>query len=96
MNVIKEITKRITEALKESKTPCKSYKSEAAAEKAAEKMARLGANHFEAEQPAHYVVFLHPQLGRWVAAFDLNELVRRPETCGGYLGVFAVKDFYSY
>jgi len=96
MNIIKELSDRISFRMSETKNPCKSFKSEAGAEKAAQKMARIGANHFAANEPAHYVVFLHPQLGRWVVAFDLNELVRRPETCGGYLGVFAAKDFYSY
>ena len=96
MNVIKELTDRITDRMTETKNPCKSFKTEAAAEKAAEKMARIGADHFRAQQPANYVVFLHPKLARWVAAFDINELVRREETTGGYVGIFAAKDFYSY
>jgi len=96
MNIIKELSDRITERMSETKNPCKSFKSEAGAEKAAEKMARIGANHFMSERPANYVVFLHPELSRWVVGFDLSELLRRPETTGGYLGVFAAKDFYSY
>jgi hypothetical protein len=99
MNIITKLTARIEEYRATNKQPCKNYASEAAAEKATAKMAQEAANHFHVKpgvnaEPAHYVVFYNAAWGRWVGCIDLNELITRPSSTGGYLGFCT--GFYTY
>lgn len=52
--------------------------------------------NLELSTPANYVVFFNEAWGRWIAAFDINELTKRPNSTGGYVGIFAANNFYSY
>ena len=96
MNTIKNIEARIEKYRIDNKNPCKNYATEVAAEKAVSKMARLVADHHECKNSAEYVVFFIEAWGRWVGAINLNELIRRDEAKGGYLGFAASKGFYTY
>lgn len=89
-NVITELTARIEEYLADNKNPCKNYATEATAEKAAQKMAKAAGEYFtmkgETVKPARYVVFKVEAWGRWVACFDMTELMQRSTSTGGYIG----------
>lgn len=98
-NVITNLTARIEEYRAENKNPCKNYATEASAEKATAKMAKDAAVHFNAKgdkgaREANYVVFYIEAWGRWVGCIDMSELLRRPETTGGYLGFCT--GFFTY
>ena len=95
MNVIKDIETRIEKYRKSNKNPCKSYATEGAAEKATAKIAELVGKEHETHS-ARYVVFYIEAWGRWVGAVDLNEVISRPDSNGGYLGLAASKGFYTY
>lgn len=89
-NIIAELTARIEDYRKDNKNPCKNYKTEAAAEKATAKAAEHIGNHFAKTgegRPARYVVFYVEAWGRWVGCIELSEVLRRPESTGGYLGI---------
>lgn len=102
MNLIKDLTARIEEYRAENKTPCKNYATEAAAERATLDMAKTCAAYFhkdvsatkETVKPAQYVVFFNEAWGRWVGCICISEVLRRPESTGGYLGI--CKGFYTY
>ena len=101
MNIIDNLIARIEERLTETATPCKTYKTKEAAEKATAKMAQIAADHFaidcrNSQKSARYVVFYVEAMGKWVGAVDLNELISRNTSTGGYLGVCSAKGFYSY
>jgi hypothetical protein len=99
MNIITSLTARIEDYRITNKQPCKSYSSQEAAEKATSKMAQAAATYFDAKNridapSADYVVFYNEAWGRWVGAVDMNDLVRRSNSVGGYLGF--CKGFYTY
>lgn len=98
-NIINEITARIEDARTTNKNPCKSYATQAAAEKAAALMAQKAATHFDkqgrADAPtADYLVIFVESWGRWIGAVNLTELLRRPNSTGGYLGICT--GFYTF
>jgi hypothetical protein len=97
-NIITTLTERIEDYRKENKQPCKNYGSQAAAEKATLHIATKAATNFtvpnEEIKPASYVVFFNEAWGRWVGAVDMSELIRRPTSTGGYLGVCT--GFFTY
>ncbi len=88
------VLERITDRLQETKTPCKLYKTEEAAEKIGHKIAELAAEYFSANQPAFFNVIHIPSIDKYAVAFNLNELISRPETSGGYLGICG--DHYTF
>lgn len=101
MNLIAELTARIEEYRAENENPCKNYATEAAAEKATLAMAKICAAHFDRDQrgvdaikPAQYVVFFNKAWGRWVGCICITEVMHRPESTGGYLGI--CKGFFTY
>jgi hypothetical protein len=99
MDIIASLIARVEEYRATNKNPCKNYGTQAAAQAAAAKVAQQVADHFakdrsRAAQPAHYVVFYVPAWGRWTAALDYSELLRRDTSTGGYLGV--AKGWYTY
>lgn len=101
MNLIAELTARIEEYRAENKNPCKNYATEAEAEKATLAMAKICAAHFDRDQrgvdaikPAQYVVFFNKAWGRWVGCICITEVMHRPESTGGYLGI--CKGFFTY
>ena len=81
------VLERITERLKETKTPCKLYKTEQAAEKVGHKTAKMVAEYFSANQPALFNIIHIPSINKYAVAFNLNELLSRPETGNGYIGI---------
>lgn len=92
MNIIKHLTARIEEYYATNKNPCKHYATEAAAEKATAKMAQQAATYFDKDRradarSADYVVFYFEPMGRWVGCINMTELLNRPNSTGGYLGV---------
>jgi len=98
-NIINDLTARIEAYRKENKNPCKNYATQAAAEKATAAMAQHAATHFDRDQRkdapmADYVVFYVEAWGRWVGCINLSELIRRPNSTGGYLGVCT--GFYTW
>jgi hypothetical protein len=91
-NIIANLTARIEEYRAENKNPCKNYATEAAAEKATLDMAQRAANHFDRDQrkdvpPADYLVFYVEAWGRWVGCINMSEVMRRPTSTGGYIGI---------
>ena len=101
MDIIADLTARIEQYRATNKNPCKNYATKAAAEKATALMAQWAARHFDRESrpdapAARYVVFYNEAWGRWVGAIDLTELVRRPNSTGGYMGFCSAGGFYSY
>jgi hypothetical protein len=99
MNVIDSLTARIEAYRATNKQPCKSYATKEAAEKATANMAQRAATYFDqqgrADAPsAYYVVFFNEAWGRWVGAIDLNQLLRRSNSTGGYLGFCT--GFFTY
>lgn len=100
MNLIAELTACIEDYRATNKNPCKNYATEAAAEKATLEMAKVCAAHFDRNQrgvdavkPAQYVVF-NKAWGRWVGCICITEVMHRPESTGGYLGI--CKGFFTY
>ena len=99
MNVIKRTTARMEAYRATNKKPCKSYATEAAAEKATLKVAQITANQFVMSgtpAPAPYIVFYNEAWERWVGAIDINACLRRPNSCGGYIGITSDLGFFSY
>lgn len=98
MNIITNLKNRITEDLAESKNPCKNYATELNAEKAVAEIAMIAAKHFTRQGQevvsARYVVFYVEAWGRWVGCVDMGELLRRPTSTGGYLGICT--GFYTF
>lgn len=94
MNVINNLTDRIESYRKETKNPCKNYATKENAEKATAKMAERSIIGFGCDKSANYIVFYIEAWGRWVGAIDINEMMRRPDCEGGYLGAFT--GFYTY
>lgn len=99
MNIINDLTARIEEYRATNKNPCKNYATQAAAEKATAAMAQAAATYFDSQsrkdaRSANYVVFFNEAWGRWVGAIDLSELLRRPNSTGGYLGFCT--GFFTY
>ena len=109
MDLITELTGRIERYCAANTNPCKNYATFEAADKATLEMARQCAFYFHKDarssaenggilidmvRPARYVVFHMEQWGRWVGCIDLGEVMRRPESTGGYLGVCS--GFFTY
>lgn len=99
MNVVTTLIARIEDCRKTNKAPCKSYATEAAAEKATAKMAQRAATYFDSNNrvdapSANYIVFFVPSWGRWVGAIDINDLIRRSNSTGGFLGICT--GFFTY
>lgn len=101
-NIISELTARIEEYRQTNKNPCKNYATQAAAERATREMALSASLHFhrvpaqdrENVASADYVVFYVESWGRWVGCINLSELLRRPDSTGGYLG--HCKGFFTW
>jgi hypothetical protein len=97
MNTIDTLIARVEEYRATNKSPCKNYKTQAAAEKATSKMAQMAANHFDrTKREAEYVVVFNAAWGRWIGAVNMNELVNRKTSVGGYVGICSQFGFYSY
>lgn len=99
MNIIKNLIERLIEARGSNKNfPCPTYSTEARAEKAVAEVALKASTHFtkpnETVVPANHIVVFVPAWNRWVGAVDMNELIRRNTSTGGYLGIAA--PFFSY
>ena len=99
MIIIASLTARIEEYRATNKQPCKNSATEAAEEKATAAMAQAAATYFDAKgrkdaPSAQYVVFYVAPWGRWVGCINLSELLRRPDTTGGYIGF--CKDFFTF
>lgn len=99
MNVIDTLISRIEEYRKTNKNPCKNYATKEAAEKAVAAVAQAVANYHAKngqQESARYVVFYNEAWGRWNAAIDLQELIQRHTSTGGYLGFCAQRGFYTF
>lgn len=102
MNVIKSLIARVEEYRETNMNPCKNYATEAAAERATLAVAKRAALHFARDRsaildtvaPARYITVYIESWGRWVGAVDMTELLSRPSSTGGYLGVCG--DFFTY
>ena len=102
MNIIKHLEQRIESYRKENKNPCRNYSTEEKAEKFYSEVAMKAAKYFHKDgnnaqnvQSAHYVVFFNKAWGRWVGGIDMTELLNRPDSTGGYLGICG-PDVYTY
>ena len=96
MNIIDKVIARIEDYRKENKNPCKSYKTAESAERATAKIAAMVAEHHGCKLPANHFVAYNKDWGRYIGAIDINELIRREEATGGYVGLCSEKGFYSY
>lgn len=97
MNIIDNLITRVEEYRATNANPCKNYKTQAAAEKATALVAKLAGRHFDrAGNEAEYVVVYNAAWGRWIGAVNLNELVNRKTSVGGYLGVVSQAGFFTY
>lgn len=89
-NLISELTERIEEYRATNKNPCKNYATEAATEKATAAAATHIGNYFSRSgegKQAYYVVFYVAAWGRWVGCINQSEVLSRPDSAGGYLGI---------
>lgn len=96
MSLIKQLNDRITRRAAETKAPCKSYSSEARAEAAATELAEKVAKYHGTDRPVRFVVFKAEALNRWVACFDMSELMSRPGCTAGYMGHIADAGHFTY
>jgi hypothetical protein len=97
MNIIDNLITRVEAYRATNSNPCKNYKTQAAAEKATSAVAKLAGRHFDsAGNEAEYIVVFNAAWGRWIGAVNLNELVNRKTSVGGYLGVVSQAGFFSY
>lgn len=99
MNISKEIITRVEEARKTNKNPCPNYSTKSGAENAIKKAAKkvavmLHKNSDENARPANYVVVFIESWGRWVGAYDLNEVLSRPDSIHGYENI--LNKHFSY
>lgn len=103
MNFLDKLIGRIEDSRKDNKNPCKNYATKEAAEKATAKAAQNVANNFSQarlngsdkdEVPAEYIVLFIESWGRWVGFINMSEVMNRPTSTGGYLGVEI--GFYKY
>jgi hypothetical protein len=97
MNIIKSLQARIADRLTETASPCKMYKKLSVAEYHGNKMSEEIRGYFGADEPCRFVIVeFTNRAGEkvYTPCFDYTELLRRPETTGGYLG-FA-EGFYTY
>lgn len=96
MNIIKNITERMIENRDMNKAyGVKTYATEAAAEKATAVAALQVGKMFDTKGvSADYLVFYVEAWGRWVGAINATEVMHRPTSTGGYLGV--APDFYKF
>ncbi len=102
MNITKTLIARIEDYRETNKNPCKNYATEAAAERATLAVAKRAALHFSRDRsatldsvtPARYITIYVEAWGRWVGGVDLTELLARPSSTGGYLGICG--DFYTF
>ncbi len=88
------VLERITDRLQETKTPCKLYKTEQAAEKVGHKTAKMAAEYFSANEPMLFSVVSIPSINKYAVTFNITELLSRPETSNGYLGICG--DHFTY
>lgn len=96
-NIIATLTARIEAARAENAKPCKSYATEARAEAAVAACAQACGQHFDTTgAEARYVVFYVPSWGRWVGAVDMTEILRRPTSMGGYVGLAGSMGFFCF
>lgn len=102
MNIITTLVARVEDYRSTNKNPCKNHATEAAADRATANVAKWAALHFSKDQtltmdtvtPARYVTFYVEAWGRWVGAVDMTELLARPSSTGGYLGICG--DFFTF
>ena len=96
-NIIATLTARIEAARAENAKPCKSYATEARAEAAVAECAKACGHHFDStNEEARYVVFYVASWGRWVGAVDMTEILRRPTSMGGYVGLAGSMGFFCF
>lgn len=102
-DLLTTLVERIEEARLTNKNPCNSYATRENALKATAKMAQRVANHFSRDLrmnpetevvPARFIVLHIESWGRWVGFIDMTEVLMRPSSTGGYLGV--AEGFFSY
>ncbi len=98
-NIINALTARIEDYRKDNKQPCKNYATENAAETATKKVAQKAATHFDKNHrddapEADYLVFYVEAWGRWVGCINMSDLMRRPNSTGGYIGICG--DFFTF
>lgn len=95
-NLNQDLINRVTETYQTNKKPCKMYATQAAAEKATAIAAQNVANSFYAPRlnnpeatakPANWIVVFVPAAQKWVGGIQLSEVLSRPDSTGGYLGV---------
>jgi hypothetical protein len=97
MNTIDTLIARVEAYRATNSNPCKNYKTQAAAEKATSAVAKLAGRHFDrAGNEAEYIVVFNAAWGRWIGAVNMNELVNRKTSVGGYVGICSQFGFYSY
>ncbi len=89
-NLITKLTARIIDGQGKRKNVFKSYATQERCEKETAAMAQMCATYFDAQgradaPDAEYVVIYVESLGRWFGCVNLNEVLRRPTSTGGYL-----------
>jgi len=107
MNINTKLQERISRRLTETKSPCKFYKTEKNAQKVAEELALQGAAYFDAKYqrggctlsavtPMRYIIVYIAEVQKYAIGFDMSELLGRPERVGGYLGIIAEQNHYTF
>lgn len=107
MNINTKLQERISRRLTETKTPCKFYKTVKNAEKVAEDLALKGAAYFDAKYqrgactlsavtPMRYIIVYIEEVQKYAIGFDMSELLGRPDIVGGYVGIVAQENHYTF
>lgn len=91
-NLITRLTALIEANQGKRKNVFKSYATQERCERETAAMAQICATHFDtlgrADAPdAEYVVIYVESLGRWFGCININEVMRRKESTGGYLAI---------
>jgi hypothetical protein len=107
MNINTKLQERISRRLTETKTPCKFYKTVKNAEKVAEDLALKGAAYFDGRYqrqlaelsdvtPMRYIIVYIEEVQKYAIGFDMTELLSRPDVVGGYVGILAQENHYTF
>lgn len=107
MNINTKLQERISLRLTETKTPCKFYKTVKNAEKVAEDLALKVSAYFDGKYirqqtklsdvtPMRYIIVYIEEVQKYAIGFDMTELLSRPDIVGGYIGIVAQENHYTF
>jgi hypothetical protein len=52
--------------------------------------------YYLTSRPARYLIVYIESMGRYIGAFDMNEMFQRHDCAGGYAGIACDAGFYTF